>query len=235
MRLDRVEIAVEPWSWPFASERREEIARHFAEIRNSRAGVWNGRIMLMHRVDIAERVLRGACFEGDYASMCAWRDWNFPDPDIVNFFGAAALRSADGAYLLGEMAPSTANARALYFPCGTPEPADIDATGAVDLAGSIRRELFEETGVEASSFDEPGWIAIRVAGRGILAFLKPLTVAENADGLRSRIMRHLASQANPELTDIRVVRGPADLDDRVSDFVVAFLEDVWRQRAARPR
>jgi 8-oxo-dGTP pyrophosphatase MutT (NUDIX family) len=227
LRLDRVEIAAEPWSWPFASERRDEIARHFAGIQSRRAGVWNGRVLLLHRFAIVERVLRGACFVTDYASFCAWKDWNFPDPGVLNFFGAATLRSADGAYLLGEMAPSTAKAGKLYFPCGTPEPADLDATGAVDLAAGVRRELLEETGIEAPSFDRPGWIAIR--DRSYLALLKLLTMAERADELRSRIMRHIASEADPELVDIRIVRGPADLDERMSPFVVTFLKDAWRQ------
>ena len=46
-----------------------------------------------------------------------------------NFFVAAALRAADGAYLVGEMASDTAAAALLYFPCGTPEPDDINAGG----------------------------------------------------------------------------------------------------------
>ncbi len=49
------------------------------------------------------------------------------DAGVFNVFAAAALRAADGAYLLGEMAPSTAAAGQLYFPCGTPDPEDITA------------------------------------------------------------------------------------------------------------
>ena len=156
--LDRTEIAFEPWSWRFAAERRDEINRHFAEVQRRRPGVWNGRILLMQRYAIADGVLRGACFEADYASFCAWRDWNFPDTNVYNVFAAAALRSADGAFVVGEMAASTFNAGLLTFPCGTPEPADLDADGMLDLGANLGRELMEETGLPIDELKpEPGW------------------------------------------------------------------------------
>ena len=69
--LDRVEIAVEPWTWKFAIDRREEIARFFAQLQRDRPGVWNGRVLLLGRYAISGRALRGACFETDFASFCA--------------------------------------------------------------------------------------------------------------------------------------------------------------------
>ncbi|MGD0024670.1 MAG: NUDIX hydrolase [Xanthobacteraceae bacterium] len=228
VELDRVEIAVEPRSWAFAIERRGEIDRYFARLRRERPAVWNGRVLLLSRCDIRHGILRGACFETDYASFCAWRAWDFPDPGVCNVFAAAALRAADGAYLVGEMAPHTTSAGLLYFPCGTPEPDDVVAGGALDLGGNLRRELREETGIDIGELKvEPGWTLVR--DRCFVALMKRLTAAANADELRSRIMRHLASEEQPELADIRVVRGPDDLDPRMPRFVVAFLERVWRE------
>jgi hypothetical protein len=66
IELDRVEIAVEPWSWQFASARREEIDRHFASRQRERPALWNGRVLLLHRCAIGDGVLRGVCFETDY-------------------------------------------------------------------------------------------------------------------------------------------------------------------------
>src|SRR6516164_6023945 len=40
--LDAVEIAVEPWTWPFAQARRADIDRHFAARQRERPALWNG-------------------------------------------------------------------------------------------------------------------------------------------------------------------------------------------------
>ena len=168
IELDRVEIAVEPWAWEFAHARRAEIDRHFASRQRERPALWNGRVLLVHRYGVDRGVLRGACFETDYASFLAWRDWDLPDAGVFNVFAAAALQAADGAYLVGEMAPSTATAGQLYFPCGTPDPVDITAGGTLDLAGSLARELLEETGIDIATLDAaPGWCLVR--DRGYLA------------------------------------------------------------------
>ncbi len=226
--LDSLEIKVEPWSWKFAIDRREEIDRHFARLQSERSGIWNGRVLLLNRYAISDCVLRGTGFETDYASFLAWIYWGFADPAVANVFAAAALRAADGAYLVGEMAPYTAAAGRLYFPAGTPEPNDIGAGGMLDLADNVRRELKEETGLDIAELDaEPGWCA--VIDRCYIAVLKRVAARQSADELRSRIMRHLASEAKPELADIRIVRGPADLDSRMPAFVIAFLESIWRQ------
>ncbi|HEX8828834.1 MAG TPA: NUDIX hydrolase, partial [Xanthobacteraceae bacterium] len=64
---------------------------------------------------------------------------------------------------------------------------------------------------------------------GLLAMIRRLTARENADELRARIMRHLEHEADPELSDIRIVGRPADLDPRMPRYTVAFLEHVWRR------
>jgi 8-oxo-dGTP pyrophosphatase MutT (NUDIX family) len=224
--LERAEIAVEPWPWPFARERRDEIAAHFAMLQRERSGLWNGRVLLVNGYSIGDGVLRGTCFETDYASFIAWRDWDFPDRAVANIFAAAALRAADGAYLLGEMAPQTANAGQLYFPCGTPDPADVDGGGRLDLAGSVARELREETGIDIAALEaEPGWCLVR--DRGYLALIKRLTARESAKELRARVLRHLGEERQPELSDIRIVASRAALDPRMPRFLRAYFDEAW--------
>jgi hypothetical protein len=172
-------------------------------------------------------MLHGSSFETDYANFLAWRDWSFPDAGVFNVFAAAALQAADGAYLVGEMAPTTANAGQLHFPCGTPDPQDVRPDGVLDLGRNLSRELLEETGIEIGTLEaEPGWTFVR--DRGFLALLKRLKASEGVEELRSRAMRHLTSEAQPEFSDIRIVRGPEDFDPAMPPFVVAYLEKVWR-------
>lgn len=72
----------------------------------------------------------------------------------------------------------------------------------------------------------PRWSFVR--DRCFLALLKRLTARQSAEDLRSRILRHLGSEAEPEFSDIRIVRGPADFDPAMPPFVIAYLENVWR-------
>jgi 8-oxo-dGTP pyrophosphatase MutT (NUDIX family) len=224
--LDRTEILLEPWSWGFAATRRDEIDRHFAEVQRQRSGTWNGRVLLLQRYAIAGAALRGACFEADYASFCAWRDWKFPDANVYNVFAAAALRSADGAFVVGEMAQSTANAGLLTFPCGTPEPADLDATGTLDLGANLGRELMEETGLPIAELEPgPDWTMVR--DRCYLALVRQVVAPQDAEVLRARIVRHLAHEHAPEFVGIRIVRSARDLDPSMPGFVTAYLRRIW--------
>lgn len=226
--VDRIEISVEPWSWPFARDQREQIDRDFRLLQGQRPGVWNGRVLLLRRYAIADGALRGVSFETDYASFITWREREFPDPGVFNFFAAAALRAADGGYLLGDMASYTAGAGRTYFPCGTPEPDDIGSDGVFDLHGNLSRELLEETGIAIEELDaEPGWTVVR--DRCFLGLMKRVTARHGADELRARIMGHIAGDRHPELADIRIVRGPADIDARMPPSVTAFLERQWRR------
>jgi len=224
--LDDVEIAVEPRRWEFARERREDIDRHFAARRREQPALWNGRVLLLNRYAIEKSVLRGASFETDYASFLAWRDWECADTGVSNVFAAAALRSADGAYLVGRMAPSTSVAGQWLCPCGTPDPKDISAAGNLDLSGSVSRELFEETGLDIGTFEaEPGWTLVRDGGS--LALMKSLAARESAETLRARIMSYLAKETQPEFSEVRFLRSPADFDPAMPRFLTAYLARVW--------
>ena len=116
------------------------------------------------------------------------------------------------------MNENTAQAGRVYFPCGTPDPADI-VDGRVDLDLSVARELREETGLEVADFAAaPGWTAV-VDGNLVMQ-VKILRSSENAEALRARIMRHLAAETQPELADIRIVRNPDDFDTAIPNVSV---------------
>jgi len=226
--LDTAHVVHEPRSWRFAGERRAAIDAHFAVRQRAHPGMWNGRVLLLHHYEIRGRAFSGRSFETDYASFDAWRLWDFPDPTVYNFFAAAALRSADGAFLVGEMASYTANAGAMYFPCGTPEPADVGADGSLDLTDNLNRELLEETGIGLGELVvAPGWTMVRDGC--YLGLLKDLGARGDAAALRERILRHNAGEKHAEFADVHIVRGPADLRPGMPPFLVGYLERAWRR------
>lgn len=224
--LDRLDLRLVPRRWPFAEQRRGEIDAYFADLRRERPALWNGRVLLLHEWTLAGGVLRGDFLEADFASYIAWRDWGFPDAMVKNCFAQGALRAADGAFLLGVMGAHTAGAGTIYFPSGTPDPKDV-SHGTVDLHASVVRELGEETGLTVDDVAlEAGWHAVLSGAR--IALMKPMRSAEPATALRARILGYLARQASPELADIRIVRGPADLDPMMPSFMTAFLAEMWK-------
>ena len=224
--VERLELRFAPRPWRFADARRSDIDAYFADLKR-RKPLWNGRMLLLHEWALDDGVLRGAFLETDFASYIAWRDWGFPDAEVTNCFAQGALRASDGAFLLGVMGAHTAGAGSIYFPSGTPDPEDVNG-GTVDFDGSVMRELHEETGLTSDDVAvAPGWHAVLAGPR--IAVMKTLQAAEPAEALRGKILRHLASEQSPELADIRIVRGPADLDARMPAFIAAFLHEMWRQ------
>jgi hypothetical protein len=225
LTFDRVAFSVAPHAWTFARARSADIAAYFAARRAQTPALWNGRMLLLHEWSVTAGGMRGTFFETDFANYMAWRDWGFPDATVTNCFAMGVIRSADGAYLLGVMGAHTANAGKIYFPAGLPDPSDV-AGGTVDLAANIGREVAEETGLTATDFStQPGWCAV-IAGQRI-ALMQLLQARATAADLRARVLGHIAREAKPELADVRIVRGRADLDQMMPPFITAYLSYLF--------
>lgn len=229
--IERMELSFAPRPWPFADERRAEIDAHFAELQRQKPALYNGQILLLREHAIAGGVLRGSFLPSDYASFLVWQQWGWPAAGVVNAFAQGVLRTADGAFLMAVMGPHTANDGRIYFPSGTPEPQDVVGT-VVDLESNVRREVAEETGLtEADYAADAGWSAVDEGAR--MALMKVLHMRESATAARDRIMGFLAREREPELSDIRIVRGPGDLDPMMPGYAVAYLNHMW-SRPDRP-
>jgi 8-oxo-dGTP pyrophosphatase MutT (NUDIX family) len=221
-RVTALDLAVEDWVWPFALERRAEIDAHFALKLREKPAMWNGRVLLGRNPVFTGERLSASYFETDFASFLAWRDWGFPDKSVFNGFGMGALRSSDGAFALGVMGEHTSNAGRIYFASGTPDLDDI-RDGAVDMSGSVERELEEETGLAPSDYrTEADWHCLFTGPA--LAMIRLLHVDLPGEALRARILGNLASQSSPELSGIHLVRNIGDLSDAMPRFVTAFIE-----------
>lgn len=227
VEVAELDFAYQPRPWPFAIERAADIAQHWRERTAERPEMFDGRVLLLGSREFAWRgdgakVLRGAYFEVDYSAFLAWRDFGFPDAQVGNCFSMAALRSSDGAFLLGEMGAHTANAGLIYFAAGTPDAHDI-FDGRVDLMANIQRELREETGVTPDEVAlGAGWTVVDTGHR--IACLKTARLAMTASAAKARIEAFLARETQPELARMHIVRTSADIDGaRVPPFIVGYL------------
>ncbi len=224
-RVAQLDLRFQPKSWAFAEQRAAEIHSHFAALQRAKPRLFNGRVLVMSGWEIAGDTLRGDFFETDYASFRSWLDWGCPSAGAYDCFAAACVVSADGAVIFGEMAAHTSNAGQVYFPCGTPDRNDV-VWGKVDLLHSCARELKEETGFDAAEFDaEPGWRVAELPSR--IVAVKLLRSTHDAETLRGQALAYLHTEKLPELADIRVLRGRADIDATVPDFAAVFLRSLW--------
>jgi 8-oxo-dGTP pyrophosphatase MutT (NUDIX family) len=221
-RVTTLDLTLEPFVWPFAHERRAEIDAHFAERQREKPRLWNGRILLGRKPSFGEGRFSATYFETDFASLLAWRDWGFPSGDgVFNGFGMGALRCADGAFVLGEMAAHTSNAGRVYFPSGTPDLSDVRGD-VVDLAGSVARELEEETGLTPADYlPAAHWDC--VVSDVSIAMMRTLRIDASGEAVKARIEASLARQAHPELSAIHLVRAMSDLTQNMPRFATAFI------------
>ncbi len=226
VEVDVVDCLFEPRPWDFAAVRAEEIAAHWAEALRRKPRMFDGRVLLMHRGVIEtgrddRRVFHGAYLETSFSAFLFWRDSGLPPAGVRNGFGMACLSTADGAFVLGEMGQHTANAGAIYFASGTPDPSDV-RDGRVDIEGSVRRELAEETGLDPATLAfDPGMTLVMDGCR--VGFMKRVRSPETAEALVARIDAFLAKDPEPELARMHVIRTAADIGPAVQVSAATYL------------
>jgi 8-oxo-dGTP pyrophosphatase MutT (NUDIX family) len=225
--LESIVARFEPITWDFAEQQRSEIDVHWQKLLIEKPTMFNGTVLIQHRFTIENGIYHAAYTPVDYASFTAWIRFGRPGLPRRNGFAMGALRSADGAFLLGVMGAHTFNAGQIYFPAGTPDMSDVTDAGIVDLATSVTRELMEETGIRPDEIDiGSGWTMVLDDYR--CAFMKPVTLHQNAVTARRLILERFATETDQELADIAIVRSIHDIDEaKTPDFAKTYMKSVF--------
>jgi 8-oxo-dGTP pyrophosphatase MutT (NUDIX family) len=218
----RTDCILEPGRWAWEQENADLIARHWQELTARSPALFDGEVLVLREGGVENGVFRGSYRRTRYSAFLTARDHGYPDGTSRNAFSMGALRSRDGAFLLGVMGAHTANPGKIYFAAGTPDPTDV-VDGVVDLSGSAAREIEEETGLTPAELDfADDWTVVTFGPR--IALMRKVLIDLPAERAKALIERNIAAQADPELAGIHIVRGEADLDHaRMPDFMIGYL------------
>jgi 8-oxo-dGTP pyrophosphatase MutT (NUDIX family) len=224
--IDRIEAVLEPFDWEVPRRHAAAIEDYWQQAMQRSSQMFNGTVLIQHRGAIEGRVFRAGYSATDYKSFLGFLRLDIGSPGVRNGFGMAALRASDGAFLMGQMGPGTANAGMVYFAAGTPDMSDV-VEGRVDLAGSVIREMCEETGLTEDEVRVgEGWTVIFAPKR--VAFMRPVTIDLPAEVARARMLERMKTLKEDELSDIVIVRPDDPLTDtRMPEFVLAYLHRAF--------
>lgn len=222
-RVTALEVRCVERDWPWAEAHRADIDAFWQAATARQPKMFDGPVFMFADLRIENGICRAVCFETRFSHLLYAKRMGFPDPYVINGFAMGALRTSDGAFLLGVMGPETANPGQIYFAAGTPDPSDRTAERTLDLLGSITREVAEETGLEGGDYEvKAEWVVVRDGG--LLAFLRPIRLKGTADAARACMLDRMKRLREQELSDIYVARNEDDIDaQRMPRFVQAFL------------
>ena len=210
--------------WAFSQGNRAAIDRHWARRQAENPSFFNGTVLILTESRITDSVLEGTFARSDFASNIYWREAGYPDTTVWDAFGSAIIRSAEGHILLSVQGAGSLSVGETRFPSGFIDHNDVGRDGTVDLAASVHREVAEETGLGPDVVTAaPGFI-LSVTGQ-----LASLGVEFHsrlpATDLRNRVMAHIRSSAEPELSEVLIARSRRDIDEARTP---AFTRQVLR-------
>lgn len=221
-------LCTEPWA--FAVTYADAIEAHWQARLQTNPGFFNGVIYLLREASIDQtpigNVLTATFYQTDFKSFLYWREQGYPPAQARDCFGSAILRSAEGHVLLGRQTAGNMNAGLAYLPGGFIDERDCAPDGSINIVTSIARELTEETGICINDLTTGPDLRIISCGP-LLSIAREFRSALPATRLREQILAHLATEANPELSDIVIITGSADLEDAsVPPYTAMAIRDV---------
>ena len=200
---------VEPWRPPPQLAGTIDAAWSRASAANP--ALFDGTIfVLVDHAGDADR-LTGRLAPIAFRDFHYWHQNGRPEWGFRDCFAGALIRTPDGAALVAEAAAGTLSAGQLCLIGGLIDATDVGVGGHIDSERAARRELAEETGLDAGALTrQPGfWLT---ALPGLLSIAVEYRADADAATLAAQMMTHARSADPPELSAIHAVRTSADLD-----------------------
>lgn len=226
VRLTKCHLTLSPEPWRFAEDHRDAIDRHWERRSKENPSFFNGTVCILGPRDLRDAEFHGTLIATEFKAYLFWREHGTPGRTVNDCFGAALIRSCDGHVLFGRQRAGNINAGLVYPPGGFIDRSDADDTGRVDIAGSISREMAEETGLSAGEVTPvPGFLMASAGPHIALAVL--YRVEQTAETLQTAMRAHIAKEARPELDDIVILRSMQDIEPETPEYAKRLLRALF--------
>lgn len=208
IRVDDVDLVMSQGPHPLFSANQTAIAENWAVEASANPYLFNGDIVLQRHLTFDNGVIRGVAHVIPYSTLLWWRKQADPT-GALHLFGFAVLVSSDNAIIAIRMSERTANPGQVYCAAGSLDLSDI-VDGRLDLAGNMRREVREETGLDLDAAQaDPHSYASHHANR--IVVFRFYRFSMTADAMVARVEAHMPHDAEQEIDAVIVIRS-ADRD-----------------------
>ena len=214
--VDALDFRMTSGVWDFAITRADEIAAHWRRRHAEQPKLFNGRVLMLSRHAVEGRTLRGEFIETDFADFLAWRDFGFPASNACNGFSMAALRGANGAFLLGGNVSPHRERRRDLFPRRHAGPAGRIRRRRRSRSERAARADRGDRSRPRGGRDRAGLAIVRAPGR--VACMKPMRLrmsAEETCARRDAVGERSAARSSTHSCRAQLGR----FSPRMSDFV----------------
>ena len=226
--IDDVEIRVNGAAHPFHLGEVERAQQNWQREIAANPHLFDGRMVLQRALRIEDGRIRGEGHVVPYSTFLWWRKTRAES--AFHLFAMPAILSSDGALILVRMGSHTANPARVYSPSGSLEPEDI-VDGRCDIAGNIRREALEETGIDlALATVEPGYHLLHM-DRAVTV-IRVYRYPETAAALVARVAAHIAADPEPEIDEAIAIFGPDPGAYNYPPFIPPILEWLFRRETS---
>lgn len=208
---------------PFYTSEKDAIEANWRAETAANPHLFNGEIVLQHEFSLAGGTVVGRAHRIPYSTLLWWRKQPAPSSGY-HLFGFAVLVSSDGAIVAIRMSRTTANPGQVYCAAGSLDATDI-VDGRLDLAGNMRREVAEETGLDLATATADETL-FGLHDRGRIVLFRFFRFALSADAMLARIADHMARDEEQEIDGAVAIRS-ADPDAHAYNPMMLPILDLF--------
>lgn len=203
LEVTQARLAFDPSPHAFEVANMDDIDANWQIEFAANPALFDGEVMLFSKIDWLDGRLEAVCHACRFATLLYWRKKPH-SPSIGHMFAYAAPVTRDGSLMAVRMASHTANAGRVYFAAGSFDRDDL-AGAEIDIGQNMRREVYEETGIDLSLHSREAALHVYRSNAGCVIFRR-FYLDETSQQIEERVREHIARQQLSEVDDVVFIR-----------------------------